>query len=167
MEFRDGPCYVYFLLLPGRMTVLPHLLLTTAGVQALGLEGTDIALAYTFGYGIDLVDHAIKLPLYLKKNGRKNERHYHWRTPLQEPIALLWIIPLSIYLGTYVPSLFFLSHVILDYMVSYEKRPFYPFSTFSTEGMLDRYSDTKKEIWTCVVCAAVIGIFTIAKQGII
>jgi len=135
------------------MTIVPHLLLTTVGVQALGLEGKDIVLAYTFGYGIDLLDHPIKLPLYLRKNGRKNEKHYHWRTPFQEPVALLWIIPLSVYLGTYVPALFFFSHFALDYMVSYEKRPFSPFSTYSTEGVLTRHSDTSKEIWTCAVCA--------------
>jgi membrane-bound metal-dependent hydrolase YbcI (DUF457 family) len=136
------------------MTILPHLLLTTVGVQALGLEGGDVVLAYTFGYGIDLVDHPIKLPLYLKKNGKKNEKHYHWRTPLQEPVALMWIVPLSLYLGTYVPALFFISHFVLDYMVSYEKRPFYPFNTYTTEGILRKYSDTAKEIWTCVVCGA-------------
>jgi membrane-bound metal-dependent hydrolase YbcI (DUF457 family) len=136
------------------MTILPHLLLTTVGVQVLGLEGSDIVLAYTFGYGIDLVDHPIKLPLYLKKNGKKNEKHYHWRTPFQEPVALMWIIPLSLYLGTYVPALFFISHFMLDYMVSYEKRPFYPFSTYTTEGILRGYSDTTKEIWTCVACGA-------------
>jgi membrane-bound metal-dependent hydrolase YbcI (DUF457 family) len=134
------------------MTILPHLLLTTVGIQALGLEGKDVVLAYTFGYGIDLVDHPIKLPLYLKKNGKKNETHYHWRTPLQEPVALLWIIPLSVYLGTYVPALFFISHFLLDYMVSYEKRPFYPFSEYSTEGLLRKMGDTQKEIWTCAVC---------------
>jgi hypothetical protein len=139
------------------MTILPHLLLTTVGIQALGLEGKDIVLAYSFGYGIDLIDHPIKLPLYLKKNGKKNEKYYHWRTPLQEPIALLWIIPLSVYLGTYVPALFFMSHFALDYIVSYEKRPFYPFSTYSTEGFLTSYSDTAKEIWTCVTCAVFIG----------
>ena len=146
------------------VTIVPHLLLTTLGVQVLGLEGKDIVLAYTFGYGIDLVDHPIKLPLYLKKNGRKNEKHYHWRTPLQEPVALMWIIPLSIYLGTYVPALFFISHFVLDYMVSYEKRPFYPFSTYTTEGILLRYSDTMKEIWTCLVCTLLIGVVTIVKH---
>ncbi len=145
------------------MTILPHLLLTTVGVQALGLEGKDIVLAYTFGYGIDIVDHPIKLPLYTKKNGRKNEKHYHWRTPLQEPIALAWIIPLSVYLGTVVPALFFISHLALDYMVSYEKRPFYPFSTWSTEGVLTKYSDTKKEIWTCALCAVLIAVMTVAR----
>ena len=136
------------------MTLVPHLLLTTLGVEALGLKGSEVVLAYAFGYGIDLIDHPIKLPLYLKKNGRKNETNYHWRTPLQEPIALAWIIPLSVYLGTYVPALFFISHFLLDYMVSYEKRPWYPFSTYSTEGFLRKYSDTAKEIWTSAICAA-------------
>ena len=134
------------------MTIIPHLLLTTLCVQALGLEGKDIILAYAFGYGVDLVDHPIKLPLYIKKNGKKNEKHYHWRTPLQEPVALLWIIPLSIYLGTYVPALFFISHFALDYLVSYEKRPFYPFTTYSTQGLFMKYPDTTKEIWTCIIC---------------
>ncbi len=133
------------------MTILPHLLLTTVGVQALGLQGSDILLAYTFGYGVDLVDHPIKLPLYLKKNGRKNEKNYHWRTPLQEPVALLWIIPLSFYLGSVVPVIFFLSHVFLDYCVSYEKRPLYPFSPWTTEGFFRKHSDMSKEIVTCVV----------------
>ena len=149
------------------MTIIPHLLLTTVGVQALGLEGKDVVLAYTFGYGIDLVDHPIKLPLYLRKNGRKNEKHYHWRTPLQEPVALMWIIPLSVYLGTVVPALFFCSHFMLDYMVSYEKRPFYPFSTFSTEGILRTYSDKGKEIWTSVVCAVLIVILAVVNQKFI
>lgn len=136
------------------MTILPHLALTTLGVQALGLEGRDVVLAYAFGYGIDLVDHPIKLPLYLKKNGRRNETHYHWRTPLQEPVALLWIIPLSVWLGTAVPALFFISHFALDYMVSYEKRPFAPFSQWSTEGVLRGFGDGAKEIAVTALCLA-------------
>ena len=139
------------------MTIVPHLLMTTLGVQLLGLEGKDIVLAYTFGYGIDLVDHPIKLPLYLKKNGTKNEKHYHWRTPLQEPVALLWIIPLSMYLRTYVPALFFISHFFLDYLVSYDKRPFYPFSMYTTKGILPQASDNLKE-WATVVILIIVNI---------
>lgn len=132
------------------MTLVPHLLLTTLGVQALGLEGREVVLAYTFGYGIDLVDHPIKFPLYYKKNRFKNEKHYHWRTALQEPVALLWIVPLSVYLGTMVPALFFISHFFLDYLVSYEKKPLFPFSNVTTRGMLPNVSDLLKE-WTSVV----------------
>jgi len=144
----------YFIL---TMTIVPHLLMTTLGVQLLGLEGKDIVLAYAFGYGIDLVDHPIKLPLYLKKNGTKNEKHYHWRTPLQEPIALLWIIPLSIYLRTYVPALFFISHFFLDYLVSYDKRPFFPFSVYTTRGLLPHASDNLKE-WATVAVLTILNI---------
>ncbi|HEV8537776.1 MAG TPA: hypothetical protein VGR15_02535 [Bacteroidota bacterium] len=149
------------------MTILPHLLLTTVGVQAFGLKGEDIVLAYAFGYGIDLVDHPIKLPLYLRKNGKKNEKHYHWRTPLQEPVALMWIVPLSLYLGTWVPAVFFISHFALDYMVSYEKRPFYPFSTYTTEGILRKYSDTTKEILVCVLCTVVSVALFMTKSSIL
>jgi hypothetical protein len=147
------------------MTIVPHLLLTTVGVQVLGLQGPDIALAYAFGYGIDVIDHPIKLPLYMKKNGKKNEKHYHWRTPFQEPVALLWIIPLSFYLGTYVPALFFISHFALDYMVSYEKRPWYPFSTYTTEGVLTGFSDTAKEIWVSGLCIAAIALLALAGRN--
>ncbi len=147
------------------MTILPHLALTTLGIQALGLEGADIALAYAFGYGIDLVDHPIKLPLYTRKNGRKNETHYHWRTPLQEPVALLWIAPLSVYLATAVPVLFFISHFALDYMVSYEKRPFAPFSLYSTEGVLTGYSDAAKEVVVTSLCLA--GSFALGHRQIL
>ncbi len=131
--------------------------MTSLGVQLLGLQGKDVWLAYAFGYGVDLVDHPIKLPLYLKKNGTKTEKHYHWRTPLQEPIALLWIIPLSVYLQTPVPIIFFLSHVFLDYLVSYNKRPLYPFNLYTTKGFLQKISDTLKE-WTTVVVLAVFNI---------
>ena len=136
------------------MTFVPHILMTTLGVQALGLQGADIALAYGFGYGIDLIDHPIKLPLYLKKNWTKNEKHYHWRTPLQEPVALLWIIPLSFYLRTYVPALFFISHFALDYLVSYDKRPFFPFSMYTTKGIMPGVSDALKEWTTTALLAA-------------
>jgi membrane-bound metal-dependent hydrolase YbcI (DUF457 family) len=147
------------------MTIIPHLLLTTVGVQALGLQGSDAALAYAFGYGIDVIDHPIKLPLYMRKNGKKNEKHYHWRTPFQEPIALAWIIPLSVYLGTYVPALFFISHFALDYMVSYEKRPWYPFSTYTTEGVLRGMTDPAKEIWTCGISVALIALLALAGRN--
>ena len=136
------------------MTIIPHLLVTTLGVQVMGLYGGDIALAYTFGYGVDLVDHPIKLPLYLKKNGTKNKKYYHWRTPLQEPVALLWIIPLSIYLHTPVPVIFFLSHILLDYLISYDKRPWYPFSMYTTKGILPAASDAVKEWTTTAVVLA-------------
>ena len=45
------------------MKIVTHFLATTLGVQAMGLEGRDKALAYAFGMGVD-IDHAVKLPFY-------------------------------------------------------------------------------------------------------
>ena len=126
------------------MTFASHALFTALGVQLLSLHGQDIALAYIFGVAIDL-DHIIKAPLYFKKYGFKSTTHYNWRTPLQEPISLLWIIPLSIYLSTYIPVIFFLGHLFLDYLVSYVKKPFFPFNKYKTHGFLSNIDDAKKD----------------------
>ena len=132
------------------MTIFTHILLTTVGVQALGLQGTDLALAYGFGVALD-VDHAVKLALYLKKNGLKNEKHYHWRTSLQEPVSLLWILPLSFFLKSIIPVIFFLPHLLLDYLMSYEKRPLFPFHSVITRGFFPKVSDGLKEIITVIL----------------
>ena len=145
------------------MSILPHILITTAGAHALGLEGNDLILAYVFGVALDL-DHLIKIPLYRKKFKNKDygvtegkprfikkvemkehkyevlgmgiKRYYTWRTPLQEPIALLWLIPLSFYLGSAIPVVFFLLHLLLDYLADYPKFPLFPFSARSIWGPL-------------------------------
>ncbi len=126
------------------MTLVTHILATTLGVQAMGLHGRDAALAYAFGVGVD-VDHAVKAPLYLRAVGWRDRRGYYWRSSLQEPIALLWIIPLCVFLGTVVPIVFFAIHVAMDYSVSFEKMPFYPYSTTVTRGWLVQVPDKIKE----------------------
>jgi len=126
------------------MTIVTHILATTLGVQAMGLSGRDAALAYAFGVGVD-VDHALKAPLYLRAVGLRDRRGYYWRSTLQEPVALLWIVPLCLFLGTVVPLVFFAIHVALDYSVRYEKMPFYPYSPWVTRGWLTRIPDRVKE----------------------
>ena len=126
------------------MTIVTHFLATTLGVQALGLQGQDKVLAYAFGMGVD-IDHAVKAPFYLRAVGLRDKRGYYWRSSLQEPVALLWIIPLSLFLGSLVPVLFFLIHVAMDYSVRFEKMPFYPYSSFVTRGWLVRIPDRIKE----------------------
>lgn len=127
------------------MTFISHTLVTRAGVQILNLQGSDLFLAYIFGVLIDF-DHIFKIRLYLKKNKFKKEKHCHWRTSLQEPIALLWIAPLSIFINSPVPIIFFISHLVLDYFISYNKFPFYPFSKYSTKGLFINVPDTIKEV---------------------
>jgi len=126
------------------MTIVTHFLATTLGVQAMGLEGQDRVLAYAFGMGVD-VDHAVKAPFYLRAVGLKNKRDYYWRSSLQEPVALLWIIPLSFFFGSFVPVLFFAIHVAMDYSVYFEKMPFYPYSPYVTRGWLVQVPDRVKE----------------------
>ena len=126
------------------MTIVTHFLATTLGVQALGLEGQDRVLAYTFGMAVD-IDHAVKAPFYLRAVGLKDKRGYYWRSSLQEPVALLWIIPLCVFLGTMVPTLFFAIHVAMDYSVRFEKMPFYPYSSYVTRGWLIDIPDKVKE----------------------
>lgn len=126
------------------MTIVTHFLATTLGVQAMGLEGRDRVLAYAFGMGVD-VDHAVKVPFYLKAIGLRDKRGYYWRSSLQEPVALLWIVPLCVFLGSVVPIVFFAIHVAMDYSVRFEKMPFYPYAPFVTRGWLTRIPDKVKE----------------------
>ena len=132
------------------MTIVTHVLATTLGVRALKLTGSEAVLAYVFGCGVD-IDHAIKAPLYLKAIGARRQLGYYWRSSLQEPVALLWIVPLCFLLGTWVPVLFFLIHVAMDYSVSYEKMPWYPYSPVVTQGFLLGVSDKTKEAVLIVV----------------
>ena len=126
------------------MTIVTHFLATTLGVQAMGLEGRERVLAYAFGMGVD-VDHAVKAPFYLKAVGLRDKRGYYWRSSLQEPVALLWIVPLCVFLASVVPIIFFAIHVAMDYSVRFEKMPFYPYSPWVTRGWLTRIPDKIKE----------------------
>ena len=126
------------------MTIVTHFLATTLGAQALGLQGQERVLAYAFGMGVD-IDHAIKAPFYLRAVGLKDKRGYYWRSSLQEPVALLWIVPLCWFVGSLVPALFFTMHVAMDYSVRFEKMPFYPYSPYVTRGWLLGVSDRVKE----------------------
>lgn len=127
------------------MTFITHSLITAAGVQLFGLKGIDVVWAYMFGVVVDL-DHLIKLPGYIKKVGWKRKKHYNWRTSLQEPVSLLWVVPFSVAVGSVAPTIFLLAHMALDYLVSYEKRPFWPFSNFVTRGFWVNGSDRMKEV---------------------
>jgi len=128
------------------MKIFTPALATTVGVQALQLHGGDIWLAYAFGVAID-VDHLIKAPFYLKYvGGLKDERGYYWRSSLQEPVALLWIVPLCIFLHTWVPIPFFIAHLTMDYAVNFEKMPLYPYSNWVTRGWLNGIGDGVKEL---------------------
>jgi hypothetical protein len=133
------------------VTIFTHILTTTAVAQALHLHGRDLYLAYAFGVAID-IDHVIKAPFYLKAVGLKNKKDYYWRSSLQEPAALVWILPLCFALGSYVPALVFCIHLAMDYAVRFEKMPLYPYSHWVTRGYLVRVPDKVKEaVWFSVM----------------
>ena len=112
------------------MNAIAHFLVTLVFAKVFNLTEYEFLLALLFGVLIDL-DHLVKLPLYLKQNGLAVVRYWNWRTSLQEPVSLLWIVPVSLFLQSWVPVFFFLTHVALDYLMCYEKRPFFPFSDFT------------------------------------
>lgn len=153
------------------MTIATHILTTTIGAEVLHLNGPNLFLAYFFGVLVD-IDHLIKIPLYFKKYNFNlvklikaqipNEKHYHWRTSLQEPVALLWILPFCFFINSFVPLYFFIIHLFFDYFVSYNKLPFYPFSNFSTKGFIANVSDKLKETLT-IIAAICILIILIAR----
>ena len=126
------------------MKIGTHFLATTLGVQALGLTGQERLLAYVFGMAPD-IDHLVKVPFYLRAVGLHDKRGYYWRSSLQEPVALLWILPRCYVFGTLVPVIFFAIHVAIDYSVRFEKMPFYPYSRWVTRGWLVRVPDKVKE----------------------
>jgi membrane-bound metal-dependent hydrolase YbcI (DUF457 family) len=122
------------------LNAIAHILVTLVFARVGNLSGIDIFLALLFGVAIDL-DHLIKVPLYIKQNGLKVVRYWNWRTSFQEPVSYLWIIPLCIYFQTWVPVFFFTTHIVLDYLMSYEKQPFYPFSDFKIPNMKVKIDD--------------------------
>lgn len=117
------------------MSLPTHFVATTLLVKVLGWHAQNAWLAYFLGVGIDL-DELIKIKQWLKR--AKNKRFgieikspFYRRTFIQEPISLLWVSPFSIFLGSWAPLLSFLTHLTLDYLEPYEKRPFGPFSKLS------------------------------------
>ena len=118
------------------MNFIVHILSVLVLGKYLNLGSYEWLLAFIFGVLID-IDHLIKIPLFMKLKNSKTMRHLNWRTSFQEPIAFLWIIPLSVFLKSYIPLVFFTMHIILDYMMSYHKKPLFPFINFI-------FKDTKK-----------------------
>src|SRR5207237_8160127 len=122
----------------------------TCGDRMCSAAGSGAGRVYVGGVGVDIV-HGIKAPYYRRHVGRKRNLGYYGRTSLQEPVAVLWIVPLCFFLGTWVPALFFLIHLAMDYSVGYEKMPWYPYTPLVTQGFLAGVSDRTKEAVLIVV----------------
>ena len=119
-----------------------------AGVGACGVLDIKTIRAWSLEEASDLANPC------LKAVGLKDKRGYYWRSSLQEPVALLWILPLCLALGTALPILFFTMHIVMDYSVRFEKMPLYPYSNWVTRGFLIDVPDKVKEaiVFTAALC---------------
>jgi hypothetical protein len=70
-------------------------------------------------------------------------------------------------LGTIVPALFFVVHLAMDYSVSYEKMPFYPYSPYVARGWLLAVPDKVKELILAVIliCLNLLVFFARQRTG--
>jgi hypothetical protein len=113
------------------MIITTHALVTIGVGKALGLQSLwDWFLAFLFGVLVDL-DHLKVFRLKYRQNGdwvKFFTREWPVRTFIQEPISILWVVPLSFYLQTPVPMIFWSLHVFMDYLVDGARKPFWPFS---------------------------------------
>jgi membrane-bound metal-dependent hydrolase YbcI (DUF457 family) len=131
------------------MIFFTHLLLVLVLIKFLALAKTEIVYALAFGVFIDF-DHVFKLPMYVKyfvKNKKNVTFKDFWNSPsdavtvntrsfVQEPVFLLFVIPFSVLVKSFIPLLFFGLHVFLDYLTFAAKKPFYPFSNYSCRGFV-------------------------------
>lgn len=121
------------------MNIIAHIFLTLILVDIMNLTGLNLGLAFLFGVLVD-IDHLFKIPSYLKKYGFKFVKGHHFRTFIQEPIILIVLIPLCFIFKNYVPILFFVAHLVLDYVMEYEKKPFGFLSEYTVRGFVTSFS---------------------------
>jgi len=123
------------------MTVFSHILATYFLGKIFKVKDIKTwILLWGFGVLIDL-DAVILRPLQTLNPA---EWYYHYdnprclRTFIQEPISLLWLLPLSYFVfKNFLPVLAFLLHLMMDYIEIKIKRPFWPASNLEIyQGIL-------------------------------
>ncbi len=115
------------------MNVLSHGLASFVLARILGLDNNLTVIAIIFGVLPD-IDHIFRVGEYYHENHWHLVKEWPWRTSFQELIGLVWVVPIAFLLGTTVPIIFFLLHLLLDYTMTYTKHPFAPFSNFQVHG---------------------------------
>jgi len=116
------------------MLFMSHYAVTEIVSRALGLSGWQLILAYIFGVLVDL-DHffikAVRQNLsYIFKSGFKKTfpRGFYNKTFIQEPIFIIFLWLLGIFIHNFIPAIFLSVHWFLDALYQFEKRPLAPFS---------------------------------------
>lgn len=119
------------------MTFFSHILATFLLGKILKLKTRkQWFLAFLFGVGIDFLDlpHIIVATkgFFQGETGFGHGGQHYYRSFIQEPISLLWVIPLSFWFKSAIPVKFFILQFLMDFVCQFEKRPFWPISDFST-----------------------------------
>jgi hypothetical protein len=127
------------------MNALAHIFITLILIQLMHLTGLNIFLAFLFGVLIDL-DHVLRFPAYFKKYGFRYVKNFYFRTFVQEPVMLVIIVPLCFIINNFVPLIFFASHLLLDYLMEYEKKPFGFLAAYTVRGFVKSFSKTELAI---------------------
>ncbi len=133
------------------MNTFTHMLSVLVLGKYLDLSFYEFVLAFIFGVLVD-IDHFLKIPIFVKLKNFRTIRHLNWRTPLQEPVSYLWVVPLSVFIGSYVPVVFFSLHLVLDYIVSFQKKPFFPFSNFRIKNTKKYTRDVVSQVMVSLIC---------------
>lgn len=115
------------------MNIFSHVLVSFVLAKLMGLNSELTIIAIIFGVVPDF-DHIFRVGEYYHENHLHLVKEWPWRTAFQEFTGLLWVIPMAFLLQTIVPVIFFLTHLLLDYTMTYEKKPFAPFSNFKVHG---------------------------------
>ena len=139
------------------MIISSHFLVTFYLSKIMGLSGIDLILAFLFGVFID-IDHFFTI-MRITKNPKKiikilfyNPDKLRLRTPIQEPVSLILILPFSLVIRNYIPLLFWSIHILMDYLCTYEKRPFYPISKYTVKiGLIKNGTKTEWIISTLLL----------------
>lgn len=121
------------------MNFVAHTLLTLILISFMHVTGTNVFLAIAFGVLLD-IDHIFKIPGYIRKNGFKYVHNYPFRSFVQEPVLFAILIPFCFVFDNFIPLIFFSSHLFLDYLMDYDKRPFGFLSEYTVKGFVKSFS---------------------------
>ncbi len=109
------------------MNLFVHLSYTLVMARILNLDKFNMVLALIFGIFIDLDHIYYYIPNLIKKR-KIIQIGYKHRTFIQEPVFYPVVIFFSYIYRTLTPIIFFSLHLLLDYMIKMEQKPFWPLS---------------------------------------
>lgn len=105
------------------MLAITHIAFALALILLLNLNRSEAMVALAFGVFID-IDHFWGLCSYVKAEGLTNISNIsdmmasdvQWKSVLHSPVSLAMIVPLSSSFRFFIPTIFWGSHIVMDFM---------------------------------------------------